>query len=94
MKRALLTLLILVFALAPLLSLIRYTWCALVNTERAWKIAIGYDRLMNVAFNGSVSETISARANRSKIEGKRWGCILCNLLDKIDKNHCEKSAKE
>lgn len=92
MKRLVLILLIPVFAIAPILSLIRYIWCVLANENKAWQIALGYDRLMNVAANGDGREPISARANRAKREGRGWGCVLCSLLDKIEENHCEKSS--
>ena len=26
-------------------------------------------------------------------EGKRWACVLCRLLDRLDPNHCEKSIE-
>jgi hypothetical protein len=55
-------------------------------------IAVGYDQLANVALNGDEDETISSRAHRAAQNGRAWGCVLCKLLDKLDKNHCEKSA--
>jgi hypothetical protein len=42
---------------------------------------------------GNEDETISSRAAKAKLQGKRWGCVLCKLLDKLDKNHCEKSIE-
>lgn len=88
--------LILLFAV-PLMLLgnglawLRFGWAWLANPERAWRIAIGYDQLFNVAANGSEDETVSSRAARARDEGQRWGCVLCKLLDKIETGHCDKS---
>jgi hypothetical protein len=27
------------------------------------------------------------------LKGKRWGCVLCRLLDYVEKNHCLKSLE-
>lgn len=92
MKRWVLVLLVPVLALAPVLALLHYVWAIFVNPDRAARIAVGFDQLANVAANGSSTETISARAYRAANEGRRWGCVLCKLLDKIDKDHCRKAA--
>lgn len=91
MNRARLLALLPALAIAPLLALARYLWAVLTNPARAWRIAIGFDQLVNVAANGCEDETISSRAARARDRGKRWGCVLCKLLDAIDSNHCEKS---
>lgn len=62
------------------------------NHDRAWRQAISYDQLANAATGGSEDETISSRANRARLKGKRWGCRLCRLLDHIDKDHCRRAA--
>lgn len=50
------------------------------------------DITLNVwLLNGNAHETISQRAAWSRNRGKRWGCILCGLLDKIDAGHCDRS---
>lgn len=92
MKRLILLLLTPVLVLVPLLAICRYLWAVLTNPDRAWKIVVGYDQLMNVAANGSEDETISSRANRARNEHRQWGCILCKMLDEFDKNHCNNSA--
>ena len=92
MKRWALLLLIPALMLAPVLALLHYCWAIIINPERASRIAVGFDQLANVAANGSSAETISARAYRAAGEGRRWGCVLCKLLDKIDKDHCRKAA--
>lgn len=62
------------------------------RSRRAWLIAVAYDQLANAATGGDVDETISSRAHRARAQGKRWGCWLCRLLDRIDPEHCARSA--
>ena len=57
------------------------------------RILISIDQLANTILGGNEDETISSRAAKAKLQGKRWGCVLCKLLDKFDKNHCEKSIE-
>ena len=57
------------------------------------RILISIDQLANTILGGNEDETISSRAAKSKLSGKKWGCVLCKLLNKIDKNHCEKSIE-
>ena len=80
-----------VLALAPLVALVRYLWSILANPAKAWRIAIGFDQLVNVAANGHEDETLSSRAARARDSGRRWGCVLCRLLDALDPGHCDKS---
>lgn len=91
MSRVVLLLLIPALTLAPLLALVRYLWAIFTNPARATRIAIGYDQLVNVAANGHEDETISSRADRARSQGRRWGCVLCRLLDSLDPDHCKNS---
>lgn len=84
-----------IWILCQLANVVAGIWmllAILAGSPRAWKLGISYDQLANTAFGGSEDETISSRANRARSEGRRWGCILCKLLDKIKKNHCRDSA--
>ncbi len=58
-----------------------------------WKNAIAFDQWVNTLFDGYPDETISSRAGKARRQGKGWGCLLCKLLDWLDKNHCEKSIE-
>lgn len=80
-------------ALLPSLALARYLWCALTHPEKAWGIARAFDRVLNVAANGSEYETVSTRAERARRQGRRWGCVLCRWLDALDDGHCHRSAQ-
>lgn len=62
------------------------------NPIRAWVMAVSFDQLANAATNGNRRETISSRANRARSEGRRWGCLLCRILDWVDENHCMHAA--
>ncbi|MYM32275.1 hypothetical protein GTP58_28485 [Duganella sp. CY15W] len=61
------------------------------GSKRAWRIAIAFDQLANAATGGSEDETISSRAYRGSVEKRRVWCVLCRLLDLIEKDHCKKS---
>lgn len=55
---------------------------------KAKRIALALDQLLNVLFNGLPGQTVSARAETARRQGKRWGCVLCRVLDWLDDNHC------
>lgn len=77
-------------------SVVASVWmllAALAGSNRAWSLAIAHDQLANTAFGGDEDETISSRAGKAARAGKRWGCVLCRLLDKFDPGHCEKSIE-
>lgn len=61
--------------------------------EYLWGVLIGIDQLGNALLKGHPDETISSRAAKAKIKGKKWGCVLCRFLDVLDKDHCEKSIE-
>lgn len=61
----------------------------IVGSKRAWRIAVAYDRVGNAATGGKDTETISSRANRARSEKRRWGCVLCRVLDRVEKDHCK-----
>jgi hypothetical protein len=58
-----------------------------------WNLLIALDQLMNAILLGDPRETISSRADKARAEGKKWGCILCKLLDKIQTGHCASSLE-
>lgn len=76
---------------AGLVMIIWLPVAILLGSRRAPRIMLASDRLANAVFGGSDRETISSRSYRGKNEGVRGWCLLCRLLDAIDKNHCEKS---
>lgn len=63
------------------------------NSSRAWRLAVSYDQLANTVLGGSEDETISSRAGKAARKGKRWGCVLCKVLDWFQPNHCELSIE-
>lgn len=85
--------LLIVAQLAAVLAPIRALAALVNNPDQAMEIIKGYDLLGNPALNGKAGEYISARAYRAQQENRRWGCILCKLLDAIQKDHCKNSTK-
>ena len=96
MKRRLL--LIALWAMCQIAHVIASIWMlaaaiARPYGRRAWTLAVSYDQLANAAFGGHEDETISSRAGRARRQGKRWACLLCRLLDRLDPGHCERSIE-
>lgn len=92
MKRGPIFLIWLALWLLPPIALARMGWAIITgNIRRAWLIALAFDDLGNVAGNGSMGQTISSRAAHARAEGKRWGCLVCEDLDKIDPGHCDRA---
>lgn len=58
-----------------------------------WNLLIALDQFGNALAAGDPDETISSRAGKGKAEGKRWACLLCRLLDQIQRGHCDKSIE-
>ena len=58
-----------------------------------WNLLVSLDQFINTALGGHPDETISSRAAKSRKRGKRWACILCRILDRLDPNHCEKNIE-
>jgi hypothetical protein len=83
---------LLIVVMLPL-AMLRMLWAVLVSPDKAQAQARAFDRTGNVLANGSENEFISTRAYRAMLENRRWGCILCRLLDYFDPDHCKKNAK-
>lgn len=67
---------------------------AIGGSDRAFRVAVSNDQTLNAALAGSEDETISSRAGKAARAGKRWGCVLCKLLDALDAQHCQKNIEE
>lgn len=70
---------------------------AIVGSDRAWPVAVANDQALNAALvgkPGSEDESVSSRAGKAARKGKRWGCLLCRLLDKFDPRHCQNNIEE
>lgn len=68
---------------------------AILFTIGWWLVHVLYalDQLANTVIGGRPDKTLSHRMGI-----KRENCVLCRvvcwLLDKVDKNHCDKAVKE
>ncbi len=85
---------LLLAAVAIILSIVPVVivWAclALIGHRRAGQAAVAWDALVSCLTGGDWQETITMRANRAMGNGKRWGCVLCKFLDRIDPDHCRK----
>lgn len=52
-----------------------------------WLILL--DQAGNTLTGGSPNETISERAAKARNEGKKWGCVLCKVLNWVNPGHCD-----
>lgn len=56
-------------------------------------IGVALSILINSLLGGRPTETVSYRAAQARSHRKRWGCVLCHVLDRLDHNHCDKTLK-
>lgn len=69
---------------------------AFIGSNRAWPVAVANDQALNTALvgrSGSEDETVSSSAGKAAQSGRRWGCILCRMLDWFDPGHCARSIE-
>jgi len=60
-----------------------------------FNILISIDQFFNTLLMGNPDETISSRMGKKVRENKCFFCkIICNLLGKLDKNHCKNSIED
>jgi hypothetical protein len=79
--------------LADVASSVWLVLAALGDSPRFWKIAVAKDQALNAALGGDEDLTISTRAALGARQGKRHWCLLCKLLDRVEKDHCENSLR-
>ncbi len=56
-------------------------------------VLIALDQLANAVLRGDPDETLSSAAGKARNAGRRWGCVLCRVLDWIDSDHCNKAIE-
>lgn len=71
-------------------GLLRMAYATIASPARAWTLSVAFDQLGNAAANGDPDETVSSRAGKARLLGRRWGCVLCKLLDWLDPGHCDR----
>lgn len=58
----------------------------------AWNVLVWLDIGINVVLLASHDvESLSKRAAKARNKGRRWGCVLCRLLDAVARDHCTKA---
>lgn len=58
-----------------------------------WNILVSLNQFFNTVFFGDPDETISSRAGKAAKKKERWACVLCRLLNWLEKDHCTKSIE-
>lgn len=79
-----------VFA-GALVSIPVYALQVIFSPKRAWNTALGVDDLGNATFGGELGQTVSAHAAYAQSKGKKWGCVLCKLLNVVNPGHCTRA---
>lgn len=93
-KRPGLILLFPLLVLALAYTALRYLAAIVGDPAKAWNIARMIDETANVDANGRTNETISARAAKAMYARRKWGCVLCWILDRIQPNHCQNALAD
>lgn len=60
--------------------------------DKAMSIIRAFDRLGNAGLSGNDREMLSYRARIGMQAGRRRWCILCRLLDMVDRGHCDRAT--
>ena len=87
-----------IFLLVPvtiLVAIVASLDVTIGSGNRAWKILVSYDQLLNVLFGGHVDETFSSRCHRNKHKAKYAKAVevIDFLFLKVvgQENHCEEA---
>lgn len=57
-------------------------------------IAVNIDCVLaSVILRAPSKTTITQAAWMAMKRGRDWGCVLCRILHRLDKNHCDKYGK-
>ena len=57
------------------------------------RLFVAVDQLVNVIFGGDEDETVSSRLGKDALRGRKFACVMCRVLDLIDKDHCDKAVE-
>jgi hypothetical protein len=80
-------------AVAGLFAVVWALLAALSGSPRTVRVAVALDQAANAAIGGSEDETISSRAGKGAARGVWHWCLLCRVLDWIDKGHCSRNIE-
>lgn len=47
--------------------------------------------LLNAVCGGEAKQTLCTRGALAQRSGKRWGCVLCQIAERLDPGHCSRS---
>lgn len=68
----------------------------LLGSDRARPVTVANDQALNAALvgkPGSEDETVSSNAGKAARRGRRWGCVLCRMIDWFDPGHCARNIE-
>lgn len=57
------------------------------------RLFVAVDQLANVLLGGHEDETISSRIGKDARRGRKFACVLCQVLHWLDPHHCEKAIE-
>ena len=57
------------------------------------RLFVAFDQLLNAVFGGNEDETISSRIGKDARRGRKFACVLCQILHWLDPHHCEKAIE-
>jgi hypothetical protein len=57
------------------------------------RVFVSLDQTLNALTGGDEDETLSSRWGKDARRGRKFACVMCKLLDLIDKGHCEKAIE-
>jgi hypothetical protein len=77
---------------AKLATLVAVVHILTGRDDRAMSIIRALDRLGNAGLSGNDAQMLSYRARLGVQAGRRRWCILCRLLDVVDKGHCDRAT--
>ena len=63
-----------------------------LTSKYYYNLAVSFDQVGNTSTGGDYDETLSSRSAKLR-KKRRWACILCVVLDAVDKNHCDNAIE-
>jgi len=82
-----------VASIGGLLAIVLGLFHALAGSRHSLRVSVGFDQTVNAAIGGDEDESISSRAGKGQLAKVRHWCVLCKLLDIVQKDHCKLSIE-
>lgn len=59
-----------------------------------WNLLLSLDEMANAFAGGDPRETISSRASKARMKGRKWAYLLCRILNVFQIHHCVQSQDD